>query len=102
MGRIKYKISQIEDYKKTTYKILLDIGAIKTCEYHESFYYDTGKFSFGNISEDGELYDLSDYELNKYDGFDDISLFHDIIDDIMSEAADSADECPECQKMNNE
>lgn len=102
MGTSKEMISKIEEYKKITYKILLDIGAIKSCVNHEWFYYDSGKFSFGNESEDRELYNLSDTELMKYKEFDDVSFFHDVIDDIMSEVADGADECPSCQKMQNE
>ncbi len=97
MSSAKQIIEKKERYQDIAFKALIEIGAIKTCDYHEDFYYSTYECA------DTEIYAKATSKLKeKYGETQDYKLFHEIIGEILSYAADSSDECPYCQKLKEE
>lgn len=39
MGAAKRQLEKIDNYRRMAFDVMLEIGAIKTCEIHEEFYY---------------------------------------------------------------
>lgn len=97
MGLTKRLLEKIEDYYRIAFEVMLDVGAIKTCSMHDSFYYNTYAY------DDGALYGIVTNKLKEvYGEKQDYKLFHQQIDKILSEAGTAEDECPACQKLADE
>ena len=92
MSATKREIEKIEDYRKIAYNILIEIEAIKECEFHSDYYYET------SIFEKNILYGICTNKLKeKYGEKQDFQLFHSQISEIIRNAAiDSS--CPYCEK----
>ena len=97
MSLAKRKIEEIEEYRRIAFKAMIEIGALKTCDYHDDFYYNTYKYS------DSEIYPIVTAKIKKeYGESRDYKLFHKQIAEILSYAAGGADECPFCEKLSKE
>lgn len=92
MSSAKHQLEKIEEYRQLAFKALFDIGAIRTCRFHQDFYYNTYKFSNDSI------YALVTSRIKEENGntIDDFKLLHEQIHQIMLEAASGEDECPLC------
>ncbi len=92
MGATKRELEKIEDYRKIAYNILIEIEAIKECEFHSDYYYET------YIFEKNMLYGICTNKFKeKYGEKQDFQLFHSQISEIIRNAAiDSS--CPYCEK----
>lgn len=95
MSLIKREIEKNEEYRKITFDILIEIGAIKTCDFHDDFYF------VAYSVDKKEIYARATDKLKKQKGEEniDFKLFHSLIDEILSEAADGPDGCPYCSKF---
>ena len=97
MGGAKRMLELQETYHGLAFEILLEIGAIKTCEFHSDFYYDNYKY------DKNEIYARATSRLKqKYSEYNDFKIFDDEINDIMTYAADGPDDCPYCAKIAKE
>ena len=94
MSLAKRRLEQIEDYYEIAFEAMLDVGAIKTCSMHDSFYYNT--YTYDNST----IYGIVTNKLKEiYGEKQDYKLFHQQIDKILSEAGTAENECPTCQKL---
>lgn len=83
------------DYYETVKQILFEIGAIKTCDIHDDWFYSTG-------IEETKVYAIATkiYK-QKYSNLDLIQI-RDEIKQILGEAGNNERECPFCKKMMKE
>ena len=98
MSFAKRELEKMDEYRDLAFTVLREIGAIKTCDFHNDFYYSTYSFDEKIIyamatAKAKELHESADI---------DFKLLHNKIKEIMDEAADSADKCPYCEKINRE
>ena len=92
MSITKRNIEKNEDYRKMADDILIEIGAIKECEFHSDHYYETGIF------EENMLYGICTNKLKEKHGEkQDFQLFHSQISEIIRNAAIESS-CPYCEK----
>ena len=94
MGMMKSHLDDYDDAKD----VLIKIGALKTCEFHEDYWYDTGKF-YG-----GELYACATNYLKEHSAdypFIDMKSFHAAVDKVMKDAGPDST-CPRCKKIDEE
>ena len=92
MGATKRQLEIVEDYRKIAYDILIEIGAIKECEFHSDYYYQT--FSF----DANAIYGICANKLKeKYGENQDFKIFYSQISDIMKDASVSST-CPYCER----
>lgn len=92
MSITKRNIEKIEDYRKMAYDILIEIGAIKECEIHSDYYYETSNF------EEKALYGICANKLKeKYGEKQDFKVFNSQISEIIRNAAIESS-CPYCEK----
>lgn len=92
MGITKREIEKIEDYRKIAYDILIEIGAIKECELHADYYYET------SIFEEKILYGICANKLKEqYGEKQDFKIFYSQISAIIRNAAIESS-CPYCEK----
>lgn len=92
MGATKRQLEIVEDYRKIAYDILIEIGAIKECEFHSDYYYET--FSF----DEKAIYGICANKLKeKYGENQDFNIFNSQVSEIMKCAAASST-CPYCEK----
>ena len=92
MSGTKDHLDKIQEYHKIAYGILLETGAIKECDLHSDFYYDT--FSF----DEQAIYAICSSKLKeKYGDKQDYKTFHSQISEIMKNAAMESS-CPYCEK----
>ena len=98
MGATKRQLEKEEEYRGIAFDVLTMIGAIKTCDFHDDFYYAT------YLLDDSSIYAMATAKVKKeYNQMNiDFQLFHDSIKEIMDEAADGADSCPYCDKIDKE
>ena len=81
------------DYYEVAFDILLDIGAIAYCEYHDDYYYNTYKFDEENV------YPIATIKIkasSNYGDNIDMKSFHSEIKKIMDESGVDKDNCPFC------
>ena len=92
MGITKREIERIEDYRKIAYDILIEVGAIKECEFHSNYYYETYNL------EENVLYGICTNKLKeKYGANQDFKIFNSQISQILKDASiDSI--CTYCEK----
>ena len=92
MGATKRELEKVEDYRKIAYGILIEIGAIKECEFHSDYYYETLNF------EEKTIYGICTNKLKeKYGAKQDFMIFNSQISQILKDASiDSI--CPYCEK----
>lgn len=92
MSATKDFLDKNQDYHRIAYDILIEIGAIRECEFHSDYYYETAIF------EENILYGICTNKLKeKYGEKQDFQLFHSQISEIIRNAAiDSS--CPYCEK----
>ena len=85
-----------EEYRANAYEILLEIGVIKTCEFHDDYYvtYEMDSSQIYAIATAAFKQKCSD-EI-------DFNLFQSQIKEILDYASTSADDCPYCEKMAKE
>ena len=81
-----------DEYRDVALKVLIEIGAIKTCPIHQGeFYYQTGM-------ESSTIYAFATNKLKeKYPQFSANDLFRDRINEILGETFVD-NECPYCKK----
>ena len=92
MSGIKNLLDKTQEYHQIAYDILLEIGAIKECEFHSDHYYDA--FSF----DEQTIYAICSSMLKeKYGDKQDYKIFHSQISAIMKNAATES-ACPYCEK----
>lgn len=97
MSVTKRKLEQIEDYYRIAFEIMMDIGAIKTCSFHDSFYYNAYAY------DESAIYGIVTNKLKQvYGDKQDYEIFHQQIHRILFEAGTAEDECPACQKLADE
>lgn len=97
MGSAKRQLEEREDYKNIAYQILIEIQAIKECEYHSDFYYDNGKY------EKQTIFAIATSILKeKYHEYKNFPLFHEMVQEVMNESALGASDCPYCEKIAKE
>ena len=94
IGATKRDIEKMDEYRKIAFDILIEIGAIKTCEFHTDFYYDTYLF------DKRKIFALATKKAKEKYGDENIDFkeFAAQINKILNEASDSANECPQCNK----
>ena len=80
-----------QEYEALAFSILSEIGAIKTCDLHDDYYYSTGM-------DEQKVYALATNKLKELKCFSDSKLFHSFIKTILAEAGSSASDCPFCEK----
>ena len=94
MSLTKRRLEQIEDYYRIAFEAMIDVGAIKTCGMHDSFYYNT------YVYDNGAIYGIVTNKLKEvYGEKQDYKVFHQQIDKILSEPGTAENECPACQKL---
>ena len=92
MSITKNYLDKEQAYYKIAYDILIEIGAIKECEFHSDYYYDT------SIFEEKVLYGICTNKLKeKYGETQDFEIFHSQISEIIRNAAIESS-CPYCEK----
>lgn len=97
MGLAKRELERKEDYFQIAYKILKKIDAIRECDFHSDFYYETYNF------DESDLNNEATSTLKKeYPEYNDITLFHDSIKNVLKDAGEGASKCPFCEKMQRE
>ena len=93
MSATKNQIDVIQEYRSIAYGILLEIGAIRECELHSDFYYDTNKLDVSSI------YAISTKTLKeKYGEEQKFKIFNSQIDEIMKSASPTS-ACPFCTNL---
>ena len=93
MSATKRGLEKGEDYRKIAYDILIEIGAIKECELHSDYYYETHKFDMSSIYAIG-----SNKSKEKYGESQNFKTFNFQISEIVKNASSSSI-CPYCEKM---
>ncbi len=83
-------------YSKIAYEELLNIGAIKTCDIHQDYYY-------ANMIDNDEIYAMVTANVKKKYG-DEVNykVLHEWIKRILDDAGIDADNCPMCEKLERE
>lgn len=93
MSVTKDQIDLIQDYRSIACEILLEIGAIRECELHSDFYYDTKKL------DESSIYAMSANKLKeKYGEEQNFKIFSSQIDEIMKSASPTS-ACPFCSNL---
>lgn len=98
MGLSKDILANKEKYKEKAFKILLEMGTIKCCDVHDGYYYSTDNCDVDST------YAIATSILKKqndFENYNDFSIFHEAINDILKQAAATSD-CPVCYKVENE
>ena len=93
MSVTKDQIDVIQDYRSIACEILFEIGAIRECELHSDFYYDTKKL------DESSIYAISANKLKmKYGEEQNFKIFNSQIDEIMKSASPTS-ACPFCSNL---
>ena len=81
--------------REEVFMILTDIGAIKTCPYHDDYYYSTGM-------ESNQVYAYASNRYKARNGVKNVpGIIRDQIKDILDETTTDS-ECPWCKKAMEE
>lgn len=94
MSLAKRLLEKTDDYYRIAFEALIDIGAIKTCDIHDDFYYQTY-----NIDKNDIYARVTNSVKKKYGEQDDYKLFHAQVDRILKEAGTGQSDCPQCAKL---
>lgn len=97
MSFAKRELEKMDKYRELTRTVLLEIGAIKKCNFHD-FYYST------YLLDEKSIYAMATAKAKELFGSADIDfkLLHEMISKIMNEVADDPDDCPGCEKNSRE
>lgn len=92
MSATKDFLDKNQDYHRIAYDILIEIGAIRECEIHSDYYYETYSF------DEKAIYGICANKLKeKYGEKHDFKIFYSQISDIMK-FANASSTCPFCEK----
>ena len=92
MSATKDFLDKIQDHHQIAYDILIEIGAIKECEIHSDYYYET--YSFDKKA----IYAVCANKLKeKYGENQDFKIFNSQISEILKDASINST-CPYCEK----
>jgi len=98
MGATKRQLEKEEEYRGMAFNVLTMIGAIKSCELHDDYFYNTYSFDEQGVYAIATAKAKEEYGETSID----FKQLHEAIHDIFNEAADGADSCPYCEKINRE
>ena len=98
MGLAKRILERTDDYYKIALEAMIATGAIKTCDIHTDFFYQTYA-----LENDDEIYKrATKYMKDKYGEQNDYKMFHAQVDRILKDAGTGPSECSQCKKIEEE